>query len=489
MARIESHFVAALVLLVLVAMFAATPGYAQNYSVLYDFGNRSGEPANPNFSGAIAQGRDGNMYTTSSNGGANNLGAVFEISPAGQLRVRYSFCSQANCADGSNPTGLTLGTDGNFYGATLFGGTCSRIGGCGTVFQVTPTGTLAVLYNFTSGNDGSFPVAPPIRGMDGTFYGTASLKGASSNCGTVYRITPTGVFTLLHQFDGIDGCQPNATLVRVGGNFFGTTFNGGTTYGASLGDGVVFQITPGGSVTVLYNFDGTHGIEPRSPLVQGSDGDFYGTTISNSTGNSEVFKMTPPGTVLYTLNGTTDGAYVNAGLVQATDGNFYGVASEGGNSACTHGCGTLFQITPAGSYSVLYSFDGISGFAPEVTPFQHTNGVLYGDTYYGGTGKMCSGGGVGEHCGLFYSWNGNLPPFVALLPYSGKVGDTIEFLGQGFTSASTVSFNGVPATVASQGNSGTYLRAMVPSGATTGFVTVTTSTGTLTSNKQFVVIP
>jgi hypothetical protein len=113
---------------------------------------------------------------------------------------------------------------------------------------------------------------------------------------------------------------------------------------------------------------------------------------------------------------------------------------------------------------------------------------LYGNTSVGGTGKLCQNGSV-FGCGVFYSWDASLPPFVTLLPYLGKVGSTIEFLGQGFTSASTVSFNGTPAAVALQGNSGTYLRAMVPSGATTGFVTVTTSTGTLTSNKQFIVIP
>jgi uncharacterized repeat protein (TIGR03803 family) len=272
------------------------------------------------------------------------------------------------------------------------------------------------------------------------------------------------------------------------GNFYGTTEFGGT--GTA---GVVFRVTPSGGLTVLYNFDGTHGRGPFSPLAEGSDGNFYGTTTMGGVVNAGVvFKITPTGslTVLHDINGGFDGSTPVAGLVQATDGNFYGVNQFGGSSRpCVNpvapGCGTLFQITPAGGYSVLHNFDEVTGEQPIVTLIQHTNGLLYGDTNVGGTGKLCPG----ADCGLFYSWNGNLPPFVTLLPYRGKVGSTIEFLGQGFTSASTVSFNGVPAAVALQGNSGTYLRAMVPTGATTGFVTVTTSTGTLTSNKQFIVTP
>jgi uncharacterized repeat protein (TIGR03803 family) len=296
------------------------------------------------------------------------------------------------------------------------------------------------------------------------------------------------VFTLLYEFDFIHGCAPQAPLIQgTNGNFYGTTIQGGASNA-----GVVFRITPAGTLTVLYNFDGTHGEGPVGPLVEGSDGNFYGTTSGGGSGGSSgvVFKVTPTGTltVLHELNGRTDGLDPSAGLVQATDGNFYGASQYGGNSTnCSLGCGTLFQITPSGAYSVLYNFDGVTGDQPQVTLIQHTNGLLYGDTNGGGTGQLCSNGRF-FGCGVFYSWNGNLPPFVTLLPYLGKVGSTIEFLGQGFTSASTVSFNGTPAVVA-QGNTGTYLRAQVPSGATTGFVTVTTSSGTLTSNKQFVVTP
>jgi len=174
---------------------------------------------------------------------------------------------------------------------------------------------------------------------------------------------------------------------------------------------------------------------------------------------------------------TIDGAHPYGGLVQASDGNLYGTTSLSRN---TIGCGTFFQlVNPGGTtYRSLSSFDGLAECNPQVTLIQHTNGTLYGDTAHG----------FGSQ-GTFFSIDVALPPFafVSLLPYSGKVGNTIEFLGQGFTSTSAVSFNGTAATRIVV--SGTYLTATVPNGATTGFVTVTTSSGNLNSNKIFRVTP
>jgi uncharacterized repeat protein (TIGR03803 family) len=278
------------------------------------------------------------------------------------------------------------------------------------------------------------------------------------------------------------------------GNFYGTTAGGGTN-APPEGAGTVFKITPAGKLTVLYNFCSQPGCadgqSPTSPLVQGTDGNFYGTTFQGgANGFGEAFKITMGGTltVLHSMNGTSDGYDPfagNAGLVQATDGNFYGANTAGGSL----GYGTLYRITPKGTFTVLYNFDGTTGWNPYVTPFQHTNGVIYGDTELGGTGNVspCIAGSANASCGVFYGWQANLPPFVSLLPYSGKVGDTIEFLGQGFTSGTTVSFNGTSA--APTVVSGTYLTAAVPKGATTGFVKVTTSGVTLKSNKKFRVTP
>jgi uncharacterized repeat protein (TIGR03803 family) len=445
--------------------------HAQNYTVKYNFGTKSGDPINPTYSGIVAQGRDGNLYGTTPFGGANGKGAMFKITPGGTLTVVYSF-------DSTDPypySGLTLGTDGNFYGATYSSGTP----GDGTVYKITPRGTVTLLHSFT-GSDGSGPFAPPIEGTDGDFYGTTTAGGASSE-GTVYKITPSGKFTSLYSFDGTTGEEPIAPLVQGSdGNFYGTTEVGGM-YDA----GVVFKITSSGKLTA-YSLDGGHGGELSfSPLVQGSDGSFYGTaSAGGKKDDGAIFKITASGrvTVLHSFNGTTDGAEPFAGLVQATDGNFYGAASNGKDTPQ----GTIFKISPTSPYpyTVLYSFDGTTGATPWVTLVQHTNGILYGDTNSGGTGNM--GCAVGT-CGVFYSWDAGLGPFVSLVSVAAKVGKTIEILGQGFTGTTGVSFNGTAATFTVV--SSTYLTAKVPSGATTGFVTVTTPKGTLTSNKKFRVIP
>ena len=450
--------------LVLVAMAA----HAQTYSVLYNFGNNSGDPVHPQFCGLIAQGRDGNLYSTTPVGGTNNLGTVFKITPTGTLVVLHSF----DATQGSPLSGLTLGTDGNFYGTTSNGGTL----GVGTVFKVTPGGVVTVLHNFAGGTEGAGPNAPPIQDTDGNWYGTTILGGEAG--GTVYKMTPAGVLTTLHSFNFADGYQPIAPLVQgTDDNLYGTALEGGN----SGGNGVVYKSTRAGKLTVLVNFDGPHGALPRSPLVQAADGNFYGTTTQGGSFNSGVvFKITPAGklTVLHDINGGSDGAGPDAGLVQANDQNLYGGNSFGGSV----GEGTLFRISSTGgSYSVLYNFDGGTGSTPDATLFQHTNGILYGDTFSGGTGA-CSG-----QCGVFYSLNAGLPAFVSFLPAAGKVSATIQFLGQGFTGTTGVSFNGTAANF--KVVTDTFMRATVPSGATTGSVTVKTPGGTLTSNKLFRVTP
>jgi len=243
-------------------------------------------------------------------------------------------------------------------------------------------------------------------------------------------------------------------------------------------------MTPKGVVTIVYSFDGTDGAWPQAPLIQGSDGNFYSTASGGGDcgygdGCGTLFKLTPQGaiTVLHNFgdpNYPNDGTYPAAGLVQATDGNFYGVTG-GGGAAGSNG-GVLFQITPAGAYSILYNFDGTHGAWPQSSPMQHTNGKIYG---------LAWGGASGD--GVVYSFDMGLGPFVRLVSASGRVGQAMEVLGQGFTGATAVSFNGTAAiyTIASD----TFLGTTVPVGATTGFVTVTTPSGTLTSNQEFRVTP
>jgi uncharacterized repeat protein (TIGR03803 family) len=461
-----------LAVLVLAMVAATFPARAQTFSVLYNFGSKTEDPVEPAQS-VVAQGRDGNLYSATGRGGIYNDGAVFKITPSGTPTLLYSF-NLANSGPYGPFGGLTLGTDGNFYGTTVGGGASAA----GTVFKITPSGTVTILHVFTV-SDGNEPYAPPIQGTDGNLYGTA-VAGGTAGAGTIYKITPSGTFTLLHSFDNAHGSYPDAPLVQgTDGNFYGTAAFGG----APSSYGVVYKITAAGQFTVLYNFDQTNGEEPIGPLIQASDGNFYGTTFTGGPGGDlgagVIFKITAAGTftVLRYLDLNTDGGQPSAGLVQATDGKLYGTAMQGG----TTGQGTIFSISPQSpyAYTVLYSFND-GGFYPEVTLLQHTNGILYGDTYAGGNVQGCD-------CGVFYSLNIAARPFVSLVSTSGKVGKTIEILGQGFTGTTSVSFNGTAATF--HVSSDTYLTATVPNGAKTGYVNVVTPGGTLKSNKTFRVTP
>ncbi len=311
--------------------------------------------------------------------------------------------------DGADPSGLVQGTDGNFYGTTGNGGAinpCSANGGgpgCGTVFQITPIGTLTTLHSF-NGSDGANPAAGLIQGSDGKFYGTTSLGSID---GTVFSIIPGGTPVTLYNFcsqtNCDDGSNPAAALVQdTDGNFYGTTSGGGAS-----NSGTLFKITPSGTLTTLYSFDGTTAAGPRAALVQGSDGNFYGTTIaggalgcgpSNPEGDcGTIFKITPQGTLtlLYSFcvqhSGCPDGFHPS-GLVQGTDGNFYGTTTYGGNLvACDtlaypvyFSCGTVFKITPAGTLTTLHLFDSTDGGWPLSGVIQGTDGNFYGTTVLGG---------------------------------------------------------------------------------------------------------
>jgi uncharacterized repeat protein (TIGR03803 family) len=459
------------VTLLLVSMTARS----QTYKVLYKFQNNGIDPQYPTWTGLFAQGRDGNLYSTSQSGG-KSYGTVFQLTPAGKMKVLRSFTFNV----GTHPSsGLTLGTDGNLYGTTTGGGTTNG----GRVFKITTSGAFKVLHSFNGGTEGSQPKAPPIEGTDGNFYGTTSYgKGGRSGSGMVYKMTPKGKLTSLYQFDFTHGGGPIGLIQGTDGNFYGTAEVGGTS---KLG--VVFKITSKGKLTVLYNFDGPHGSEPIGPIVQANDGNFYGTTYRGGPDNvGVIYKITPGGTLTVIHNfhsGTGQATYPTAGLVQATDGNLYGATVFG----AFRNNGQLFQITPEGKYTALHNF-GQHGYAAGVTPFvslfQHTNGTLYSDTYYGGDSACGSHG-----CGVLYSLGMKLGPFVSFVGplSSGAVGKTIEILGQGLTGTSKVSFHGLPATFTVI--SDTYLTAVVPAGATTGPVTVSTPGGTLTSNKVFRVRP
>ena len=422
------------VVLLLCAM-AAIASPAQTFNTLLSFDGSDGE--GPASFASLVQGLDGNLYGTTLGGGANGNGTVFKITPAGTLTTLYSFCAQTNCIDGASPEAtLVLATNGNFYGTTLLGGSSSNCGGgCGTVFKITPAGTLTTLYSFcaqTNCPDDAFPVGL-VLATNGNFYGTTggfSGNCSSGGCGTVFKITPSGTLTTLHRFDGTDGDEPPAGLVQgTDGNFYGITRAGGAN-----GDGTVFKITLSGTLTTLHSFDVTDGDSPDAILLQGTDGNLYGTTFF------------------------------------------------GGSSNCSNGCGTVFKITPSGTFTTQHSFDGTDGSNSASGLVQATNGAFYGATSSGGSSSNCSGG-----CGTIFSLSMGLAPFVETLPTSGKVETTVKILGKNLRGVTGVSFNGTAATFTVVSNS--YIKTSVPKGATTGFVTVATPSRTLKSNKKFRVIP
>jgi uncharacterized repeat protein (TIGR03803 family) len=289
-----------------------------------------------------ANNSDGNFYGTTPYGGTDELGTVFRISPDGTLTNLYSFPSPGGIYSHSlDPSGLVQGGDGYFYGTTDYGGA----GDAGTVFKTSAAGALTTLYSFTNvGFYYDYTSGPKglVRGSDGNFYGTTVGR---EDAGTVFKISAAGALTRLYSFTGgNDGAYPYAALVQgSNGNFYGTTLTGGTNGGY----GTVFKISADGALTTLHSFSGRpDGAYPHAKLVQGGDGYFYGVTsgvnpYGENYGSGTVFKMSAAGvlTTLYSFTGGNDGANAN-GLVQGSDGSFYGTAYGGGEG----GAGTVFRL-------------------------------------------------------------------------------------------------------------------------------------------------
>jgi len=412
--------VAAAVFLTIILGLATAPrAQAQLWTLdeVYNFCSQSGCADGGHPLAGLVQGSDGNFYGTANLGGAFGAGTVYKITPGGTLTALYSFCSQSGCADGSYPAGaLVQGSDGNFYGTTSQGGAH----GYGTVFKITPSGTLTTLYSFGSqSGDGGGPLDTLAQGTDGNFYGTTSYGGANPGPngagGTVFSITPDGTLTTLYSFCSQNGCTDGATpyaglLQGSDGNFYGTTEYGGANNPAPYcmgpgkcirGAGTVFKINASGTLTTLYSFCSqggalpgggracTDGIYPYAGLVQGKDGNFYGTTAyagdlfhpsGGYWGGGTFFQITPSGLLTTLFNFGPQGGYNPYGRVtQGSDGNFYGSTYYGGN----WDWGQLFQITPGGGMTPLHRFDWGDGANPWGL-VEGSDGDFYGITQNGG---------------------------------------------------------------------------------------------------------
>ena len=420
------------------------------------------------------------------------------------------------------------------------------------MFKVTPGSVVTTLHTFTNGADGAYPSAPPIQGVEGNFYGNASSCAGlppGNQCipfdtyGSIYRITPEGAFKVLHTFKGADGINPFGQLVQgTDGYLYGTTLDGG-----AHGVGTVFKISTEGDFTLLYTFDGTHGAHPfAGGLIQGYDGNFYGMASGGgASGAGLLFKITPGGklTIVYDLANSGCCSDPVGGLVQATDGNFYGTTVFGGN---------VFRITPSGEFTDLADIGG----SPQSVMLQHTNGILYSDNAIAGSAdrgyffSMNVGlapfvsflpaarpvGGVVEILGQGFagttgvSFNGAAATFTAesdtyltatipagastgsiivtepsgtltsnktfrvvpqvtsFSPANGPVSTSVVITGESFIGVIDVHFGNVKVTSFTV-DSDTQITATVPAGAETGKISVCTPGGSGDSATSFTVTP
>jgi len=458
-------------LLTLIVLFLSSSVSAQVLNSLANFLGPNGRTPYAE----LVQGSDGNFYGTTQYGGSADRGTVFRMTPGGTVTTLLSFTGP----NGANPAAkLVQGSDGNFYGTTQYGGMgCST--GCGTIFKITPTGSLTTLIKLnSSGGGGYWPQSGLVEGADGNFYGTFD-RGGSGFGGSVYRITPSGSLTTLVNFTGANGYYPLAELILgQDGNFYGTTFQGG-----SSGQGTLFRMTPSGSLTTIVSFiifeTGTF---PSAPLVQTSDGSFYGTTLYGGTGGrGTVFKVTPQGALIILGNfNDANGANPESGLVEGTDGNFYGTTPYGGAPGCTGTCGTVYRITPGGSLTTLLSFAGGNGSISQAGLIQASDGKFYGTTTTGGIAD------AGTVFSLDVSVAPASPTITSFSPGSGSTGTPVTIQGTGFSGTGSVKFNGVAAKFSVQ--SAQQILATVPNGAGTGAITVTTPGGSVSSSTPFTVL-
>ena len=382
---------------------AIPPAQAQTYkaSTLYTFTDAP-DGASP-WAGLIRD-KARNLYGTTHAGGVYGQGTVFKVDAIGKETVLYSFTGNP---DGARPEAVLLrGGAGNLYGTTTYYGGAFL---WGSMFKLDTTGKETVLYSFTGGIDGGYPVGGLVRDSAGNLYGTTVDGGEGSGCyyggcGTVFKLDKTGTETVLHSFTvGWEGQYPVQGLVRdAAGNLYGVTYQGGNSNcnnGSGSGCGTVFKLDNTGNLTVLHNFTGgTDGAYPDARLIRDPKGNLYGATSAGGTGCSgygcgTVFKVDTSGkeTVLYAFTGGVDGGGASS-LVRDAKGDLYGTAGGG-----AYGKGLVFRLDMLGKLTVLYSFTGETDGGGPVGPLiRDKAGNFYGAATYGGAhGCGASNNGCG----------------------------------------------------------------------------------------------
>jgi uncharacterized repeat protein (TIGR03803 family) len=393
--RISRSAVAVLAVAWFAFLAATLPAFAQNETILYSF-CRPGCADGAAPDGGLLMDSAGNLFGTTYGGGngPNHEGVVYKLTPRGVETVLHTFGAPD---DSNEPSGqLIMDTHGNLFGTTRMGGSNNTSGGGdGTVFKLRPDGTETILYSFgATSTDGNYPVAGVIMDAEGNLYGT-TYTGGVYGAGTVFRLTPQGVETVLHSFasDSTDGGYPWAGLIMDNnGNLYGTTRSGGTGYEGIGGGGTVFEISANGEYSILHNFAGvpSDGSFVNASVTFDSQGNLYGTTYyggADAYNTGTVFKLTPGSngswdeTLLYNF---TDLAAAcqnpTSAVVFDAAGSLYGTTAYGG----TYGGGCLYSLSPTGKLATVHAFGESPDGAQPYGNLLMSEGYLYGVTIYGG---------------------------------------------------------------------------------------------------------
>lgn len=366
----------ALMVVPVLSLDGAQPAQTRGLTVLYNFAGSSdgGDPF-----ASLIRDSAGNLYGTADYGGTAFAGVVFKVAPNGTETVLYNF---SGGADGAQPFSAPVRDKaGNLYGTTTMGGSANA----GVVFKLDPGGTETVLHNFTGGTDGTTPTGGLLEDKAGNFYGTAS-QGGTSNAGVLFKIGAKGKYSILRTFTGAanDGKYPTYTslLMDSVGALYGVTEEGGAANG-----GILYKLGKTGKLTILHSFMGgtTDGCNVLGIPFMDGNGNFYGTTSSCGTSSlGTVWTVSSNGneTVLHSFaGGTTDGEYPLSGVIGDASGNIYGNTETGGAS----NFGTVYEISPNGTFTLLHSFDGTDGKFPYGSFVRTAKGTLFGSTQNGGT--------------------------------------------------------------------------------------------------------
>jgi uncharacterized repeat protein (TIGR03803 family) len=330
---------------------------------------------------------DGNFYGTTARGGAGDNGTIFQMTPAGALKTLAEFTGRAGKKRGALPESpLVVGPDASFYGTTFAGGKYN----VGTIYKVTPAGDVTTLIDFGGPNRGAQPQAGLVLGQNGKFRGT-TLRGGKGNSGTVFEVSASGELRTLLEFPGVnpDTYSQGGIIRAKDDNFYGVSAASGL-----FGKGSVFQITSLGAATTLSEFSDNGGPNspknPRAPLLQAQNGDFYGVTVNGGTQNlGTIFKITSDGVLTFLAEFTgidsfNKGAFPRAALIQTSPDDFYGVTSQGGAADA----GTIFHMTATGTLTTLVEFTGEGGTnkgtAPDSSLVLGSDLNLHGTTARGG---------------------------------------------------------------------------------------------------------